>query len=99
MNTTNNQTLSSLNLEDYDRDTLLDDGFDDVPVSSDELTDIPEISMYDLDYLRFFIIHSADYVEELESAVCERSETFWESREHAYRIITGMLIDQWEARQ
>ena len=75
------------------------DGFEDVPVAVGELTDLPEVSLHDLDYLRYFIIHSAEYVEELESALCERSDTFWESREHAYRIITGMLIDQWEARQ
>jgi hypothetical protein len=78
---------------------LDNDGFQDVPVVIEDLTEAPEIAMADLDYLRFFIIHSADYVEELESAVCDRSDEFWDSREHAYRIITGMLIDQWEARQ
>jgi hypothetical protein len=75
------------------------DGFEDVPINSNELTDIPSISMEDLDYLRYFIIHSANYVEELESAVCERSDLFWDAREHAYRIVTSMLIDLWEDRQ
>jgi hypothetical protein len=82
------------NISNFD----VDDGFQDVPVSSDELTDVPQVSMEDLDYLRYFIIHSANYVEELESAVCERSDIFWDAREHAYRIVTGLLIDVWEAQ-
>jgi hypothetical protein len=95
MNTTSYPVPSYIDVADES----LDDGFLDVPMSDEDLTDVPEISLHDLDYLRFFVIHSADYVEELESAVCERSDTFWEAREHAYRIITGLLIDQWEARQ
>jgi hypothetical protein len=97
--TINRSIFSAIPSATYGELMLDDDGFQDVPVSSDELTDIPEIALEDLDYLRFFIIHSADYVEELESAICERSDQFWEYREHAYRIITGLLIGQWEARQ
>ncbi|MDP4198319.1 MAG: hypothetical protein Q8922_04625 [Bacteroidota bacterium] len=47
----------------------------------------------DLRFLRDFILSCALYVEELESALCDRSDNFWEAREHAYRIITSLLID------
>ncbi len=46
----------------------------------------------DLRFLRDFILSSAMYVEELESLVCDSSDDFWEAREHAYRIVTSMLI-------
>ena len=49
-----------------------------------------------LRYLRDFILGSAAYVEELEAAVCDTSDEYWEAREHAYRIITGLLIDLYQ---
>lgn len=47
----------------------------------------------DLRFIRDFILGSAAYVEELENTVCDRSDEYWEAREHAYRIITGLLIE------
>lgn len=71
---------------DYD-DPEVD--FDDLFSDSDEL--IRDES--ELRFLRDFILSCALYVEELECALCDRSEEFWEAREHAYRIITGLLVD------
>jgi len=50
----------------------------------------------DLRFLRDFILSSAMYVEELESLICDTSDDFWEAREHAYRIITALLIRHYE---
>ena len=50
----------------------------------------------DIRVLRDFVINSALYVEQLENEVCERSDEFWEAREHAYRIVTGLLIDLYQ---
>jgi hypothetical protein len=54
------------------------------------------LSVEDINYIRDFIVGSALYVEELETQISERSDDFWESREHAYRIITGLLIDLYQ---
>ncbi|HWF43757.1 MAG TPA: hypothetical protein VG537_03855 [Candidatus Kapabacteria bacterium] len=66
----------------------------------DEILDEEEIagllSVEDINYIRDFIVGSALYVEELENQISERSDDFWESREHAYRIITGLLIDLYQ---
>ena len=72
--------------EEYDDDHLDDDldGYEDF----DEI-----LPAEDIRFLREFIVSSALYVEQLEDEICERSDEFWESREHAYRIITGLLID------
>jgi len=50
----------------------------------------------DLRFLRDFILSSAMYVEQLESLLCDTSDDFWEAREHAYRIITALLIRHYE---
>jgi|GEM_PF-3915332 hypothetical protein len=50
----------------------------------------------DLRFLRDFILSTALYVEQLEAFVCDSSDDFWEAREHAYRIITALLIRQYE---
>ncbi len=50
----------------------------------------------DLRFLRDFILGTAMYVEELESLASEQSDDFWEAREHAYRIITALLIRHYE---
>ncbi|MFI5201074.1 MAG: hypothetical protein ACHQNE_01645 [Candidatus Kapaibacterium sp.] len=50
----------------------------------------------DLRFLRDFILGTAMYVEELESVVSEQSDEFWQAREHAYRIITALLIRHYE---
>jgi len=77
------------------------------PVYHDEFEDDidqPEMENFDdddhfaenINYLREFILSSALYVESLENAVCDRSDEYWEAREHAYRIITAMLIDLYQ---
>ena len=53
----------------------------------------PVLAEESLRFLRDFIIGSGAYVEELESETCDRSDEYWESRDEAYRIITGLLID------
>ncbi len=78
---------------DYD-DPEVD--FDDPEIDFDDLiTEHDELvrDESDLRFLRDFILSCALYVEELENALCDRSEEFWETREHAYRIITGLLVD------
>jgi hypothetical protein len=50
----------------------------------------------DLRFLRDFILSSAMYVEQLEGLLCDTSDDFWEAREHAYRIITALLIRHYE---
>lgn len=50
----------------------------------------------DLRFLRDFILGTAMYVEQLESVVCDQSDDFWQAREHAYRIITALLIRHYE---
>jgi len=50
----------------------------------------------DLRFLRDFILGTAMYVEQLESLVCDASDDFWQAREHAYRIITALLIRLYE---
>jgi hypothetical protein len=50
----------------------------------------------DLRFLRDFILGTALYVEQLESLICDPSDDFWEAREHAYRIITALLIRHYE---
>lgn len=49
-----------------------------------------------LDFVRYFIISSTLYVEELEGALKERNDEFWDAREKAYRIVTNMLIKEWD---
>ncbi len=77
---------------------------EDVPLDSDtdfdtECGTIGETNVQlslpeaDLRFVRDFILGSAAYVEELENFACDRSDEYWEAREHAYRIITGLLID------
>ena len=63
--------------------------FDSIGENNVQLS-LPEA---DLRFVRDFILGSATYVEELENAVCDRSDEYWEAREHAYRIITSLLID------
>jgi hypothetical protein len=50
----------------------------------------------DLRFLRDFILSSAMYVEQLEAFLCDSSDDFWQAREHAYRIITALLIRHYE---
>ena len=71
---------------DYD-DPEIDFG-DPFPESPELLLDESELR-----FLRDFILSCALYVEELECALSDRSDEFWEAREHAYRIITSLLID------
>jgi len=71
---------------DYDGEDFADDfGLPITPFTED-----------DLRFLRDFILGSAMYVEELESVVYKTSDDFWEAREHAYRIITALLIRHYE---
>jgi hypothetical protein len=47
----------------------------------------------DLRFLRDFILSSAMYIEQLEAIANHMSDEFWEAREHAYKIVTGLLIE------
>ena len=50
------------------------------------------ITPLEADFLADFIANSAFYVEQLEDLVGEEMIDFWQCREHAYRIITQLLI-------
>ena len=52
-------------------------GFDSIGENNVQLS-LPEA---DLRFVRDFILGSATYVEELENAVCDRSDEYWEARE------------------
>ena len=63
-----------------------------------EMSELPIESFTedDLRFLRDFILGTAMYVEQLEATLCEQSDEFWQAREHAYRIITAVLIRHYE---
>jgi hypothetical protein len=82
----------------YDLDEYLDHlcQIDDEEFAEGYGLPITSLTEDDLRFLRDFILSSAMYVEELESLVCDQSDDFWEAREHAYRIITALLIRHYE---
>jgi len=93
---------STRGLADDDPAYTLDPFFDPLCLTDDEEfaedygLPIAPFTEDDLRFLRDFILGTAMYVEELESLVCDASDDFWEAREHAYRIITALLIRQYE---
>jgi hypothetical protein len=89
-----NTHLSPFGSENYRNKSLFPGVPDDIEdeIDVEELMEDPSFSE-DINYLREFILSTALYVEELENSICDRSDEFWEAREHAYRIITGLLID------
>ncbi len=69
-----------------------EDFAEDFGASSTMFLPITPFTEDDLRFLRDFILGTAMYVEQLESLVCDQSDDFWQAREHAYRIITALLI-------
>jgi hypothetical protein len=64
-----------------------------------ELTEIPRsYDESDLRFLRNFILNAGEYVEELESIAGDTSDDFWQAREHAYKIVTAILMDHEDIR-
>jgi hypothetical protein len=47
----------------------------------------------DIKAVRDFILNCSLYITDLETAIGEARQEFWEAREHAYRIISALLID------
>jgi hypothetical protein len=60
---------------------------------SHKTSDVP-INSGDLDYLSDFVKVSAFYVEELEDYLGEEMIDFWQSREHALKIITEAMLER-----
>ena len=77
---------------DYDDPEYDDPGIERLELYGDEQKSWPVIES-DLRFLRDFILHCALYIEELEADAEDTSPDFWEAREHAYRIITSLLVD------
>ncbi len=48
----------------------------------------------DLDYLSDFIKVTAFYVEDLEDYIGEELFDFWQSREHALKIVTEAMLER-----
>jgi hypothetical protein len=86
-----NNEIDELSFWDFD-DERFAEGF----LLGDDTYPITPFTEDDLRFLRDFILSSAMYVEQLESMLCDTSDDFWEAREHAYRIITALLIRHYE---
>ena len=56
-----------------------------------------EIHPHDLDFLSDFVKISAFYIEDLEDCIGEELMDFWQTREHAMRIITDVMVQREEA--
>jgi hypothetical protein len=56
-----------------------------------------EINSGDLDYLSDFIKVTAFYIEDLEDFLGEELLDFWQSREHALKIVTEAMLKRAEA--
>ena len=84
--------------EPYDDDPLDFNNydFDDEDLAEDYGLPIEPFTEEDLRFLRDFILGTAMYVEQLEAIANEQSDEFWQAREHAYRIITAVLIRHYE---
>lgn len=52
------------------------------------------ISFEDAVFLSKFISESAFYIEELERHIGEELIDYWQTREHALRILTDVMIEQ-----
>lgn len=52
------------------------------------------ISADDLQFLSKFISESAFYIEELERYIGEELIDYWQTREHALRILTDQMIEE-----
>ncbi len=74
----------------------IDDHIDEEAFAQGYGLPIQTLSEDDLRFLRDFILGSAIYIEQLESFLSECSDDFWEDREHAYRIVTALLIRHYE---
>ncbi len=102
---TNHTTFHTPNTKMPYYDRLLDDqqfddacdlvSFDDDAAAPMELP-ISPFTEDDLRFLRDFILGTAMYVEQLEAIASEQSDEFWQAREHAYRIVTAVLIRHYE---
>ncbi len=53
-----------------------------------------KISFEDACFLSKFISESAFYIEELERNIGEELVDYWQTREHAMRILTDIMIQQ-----
>ena len=60
------------------------------PVKTRDVT----INSGDLDYLSDFVKVTAFYIEDLEDHLGEEMTDFWQSREHALRIITEAMMER-----
>jgi hypothetical protein len=54
------------------------------------------INSGDLDFLSDFVKVSAFYIEDLEDFLGEEFLDFWQSREHALRIVTNAMVQKVE---
>jgi len=52
------------------------------------------ISFEDACFLSKFISESAFYIEELERSIGDELVDYWQTREHALRILTDIMIEQ-----
>jgi hypothetical protein len=52
------------------------------------------ITFDDTKFLCKFVSESGFYLEELERNIGEQLHDFWETREHALRILTGVLLQE-----
>ncbi len=57
------------------------------------------LSFDDACFLSKFISESAFYIEELERNIGEELVDYWQTREHAMRILTDMMIEQPQANK
>ncbi len=55
------------------------------------------INSGDLNYLSDFVKVTAFYVEDLEDILGEEMMDFWQSREHALRIVTEAMVQREES--
>jgi hypothetical protein len=56
----------------------------------------PVVDEVGLRALRDFILNCSLYVSDLETALGQEQQEFWEAREHAYNIISTLLIDLYQ---
>lgn len=58
--------------------------------------DEPWMNEVGLRALRDFILNCSDYVAQLERRLGDERLEFWEAREHAYHIVSQLLIELYE---
>jgi hypothetical protein len=54
------------------------------------------LDIRDLRFLTDFVKNSGFYIEDLERCLCEDQIDFWQTREHALRILTDWMLQRIE---